>query len=222
MYTEVLAVTLFVFVASFILSAILTLTYLRSGKNSVLMWSSGMWLFAVSVLLEIIFALGIYRESLIDLYLFLVAILVQLLSMGSVLLLKSRRLTGIYAVYSVAADIFLLYSLITTHIGSILQGGVVFGALPMAVITGSSLVTFPAAVALVAISALSYRRSRNTKLLSIIVGTVVVSVAGTLYIVSFPAFLYVAELVGIILLWAGFVDFGVLRKISMISGEASN
>jgi hypothetical protein len=55
--------------------------------------------------------------------------------------------------------------------------------------------------------AVSYRKTRNKKLLSIIAGVIVVSIAGTLYIVAFPAFLYYAELAGIALLWLGFVDF---------------
>jgi hypothetical protein len=74
-------------------------------------------------------------------------------------------------------------------------------------------VTFPAAIILILIAALSYRKTRNPKLISIIIGVVVVSVAGTLYIVQFPAFLYYAEFIGILLLWIGFVDFSLIKKM---------
>ncbi|MDE1870492.1 MAG: hypothetical protein KGH71_05965, partial [Candidatus Micrarchaeota archaeon] len=67
--------------------------------------------------------------------------------------------------------------------------------------------TFPAATVLVIVAAMGYRRTRSLKMVSIIAGVVVVSVAGTLYIASFPSFLYYAEFAGMLLLWMGFYDF---------------
>ncbi len=213
MYGEVFGVTVFVFAASFLLSTIISYSYMGSRGKSVLFWALGMWLFAAAAFLEILYSAGIYSEFLIDLYLFLVAFLVQLLSMGSVLLVKSTLIARAYAVYSIAADIFLVYALASTTVGNLLLDGVVHGSIPLAVIAGSSAITFPAAVILVAVSAISFRRKRCWKLLSIITGTVVVSAAGTLYIASFPSLLYVAELVGIVLLWAGFVDFSSIFRL---------
>ncbi len=72
------------------------------------------------------------------------------------------------------------------------------------VVVSSSFVSFPAAFFIILIAALSYKKSRNIKLLSIIAGVIVVSIAGTLYIAAIPVFLYYAEFIGILLLWIGF------------------
>lgn len=91
--------------------------------------------------------------------------------------------------------------------GNILSSRVVYGSLPLPVVIASSIITFPAAVILVVIAIISYRRSRNAKMVGIILGTLVVSIAGSLYIAAFPPPLYYSEFSGIILLWLGFVDF---------------
>lgn len=216
-FEQALAVTVLVFVASFFLSAVLTVNYLRTKNGSALFWASGLWLFAFTALEEVLFAAGIYSEFLIDLYLYLVALLVLLLSVGSLLLLKSERLVRIYAIYSVIVNVFLIYALASTTVGNALDNGVVFGMLPMMIIAGSALITFPAAVILIVVAAISYRKRRSWKLISIILGTVIVSVAGTLYIASFPSFLYIAELIGILLLWAGFVDFSSILRLAGVA-----
>jgi hypothetical protein len=206
----VLGSTLFIFFASSVLAALLTKNYTGGKNRSFLYWSVGMWLFAFAVLLEVVFSFSIYVPILMGAYLFSVAVLVQMLSIGSLNLLKKKGFMVSYAIYSVIADIFLLFSLTYTPVGNILIGGVVFGALPLLVTVASSLVTFPAAAILIVTAILSYRARKSNKMLDIIAGTVVVSIAGTLYIAAFPAFLYYAEFIGILLLWLGFVNFRAL------------
>ncbi len=106
----------------------------------------------------------------------------------------------------------MVYSLCVSNIGNILINYVVYAPLPSLVIIASSTVTFPAAAVIIAVAALSYKSTKSRKMLSIITGVVIVSIAGTLYIAAYPEFLYYAEFVGILLLWLGFFDFGVLRK----------
>ncbi len=202
--------TMFIFLASSVLASLLTKNYVRSKNKSFLYWSAGMWLFAFAVLLEVVFSFSIYMLILIQIYLFVVAVLVQMLSIGSINLLKKGRFIVSYVVYSLVVDIFLLGSLAYSPVGNILLGGVVFGALPLPVTLASSAVTFPAAAILIVTAAFSYRRRKSYKMIFIIAGTVVVSIAGTLYIAAFPAFLYYAEFIGILLLWMGFVDFKTL------------
>lgn len=222
MYSETLGITIFVFVASALLSGIITVSYLRTRQQSALFWSLGMWLFAVSVLLEIIFAYGLFTEILIDVYLFLVALLVQFLSLGSIMLRKPGRVRNLYWIYSIATDVFLVAALAMTHTGNIIKDGVVSGNIPMLAMIGSVLITFPAAIVLVVVAAISFKNSRNPRMLSIILGTIVVSVAGTLYIAAFPSFLYLAELIGILLLWIGFVNFSVLFKHMEVSKHVNS
>ena len=54
-----------IFVLSAILAAYLTMNYVAKKTRSLLYWSAGMWVFAISVMLEIVFALGIYSQPLI-------------------------------------------------------------------------------------------------------------------------------------------------------------
>jgi hypothetical protein len=169
-----------------------------------------MWLFALASFLEILFSAGMYNIPLIDIYLFSVAVLVQLLSLGSLALTRKDSIFRVYAGYSIASDILLSVTLVVYPVGYVLTNGVVFGLLPLFVTIVSSIITFPAAVILIVVGALSYRTGKDTRMLSIIAGTIVVSIAGTLYIAAYPAFLYYAEFIGIVLLWLGFVDFRYL------------
>lgn len=200
----VLIATVLTFLLSIGLSIGLTGKYLKKRQTSLLFWSLGLWTFALTVLFEIVFALGIYSTFLIDAYLFLVAILVELLALGSIQLVKSDKLKIGYYVIALIGAVATLYSLLASNVGNLMIGSVVAGLPPDLVIYASSLATFPAALVLIGVAAVGFRRTKSLKMLSIIAGVIVVSVAGTLYIASFPSFLYYAEFVGILLLWLGF------------------
>jgi len=203
----VLFATVLTLILTFGLAVALSRKYTERRSMSLLFWGLGIWTFTVTVLLEVLFGLGIYSPMLINSYLFLVAILVELLALGSIQLVKSvliKRAYYIIAAIGAAATALSVYSV---NVGNLLVGGVVAGIPPYNVIYASSLATFPAAIVLIAVAAIGYKRTRNIKMLSIIAGVVVVSVAGTLYIASFPSFLYYAEFAGMLLLWLGFYDF---------------
>ncbi len=138
-------------------------------------------------------------------YLTAVAFLVSFLALGSTALLKNRKIFNYYAIFFILSAAFVVYSLITANIGNILTNYVVFGVLPVLVVISSSIMTFPAAGILIAVAVISYRKTSNKKMLSIIAGVVVVTIAGSLYIAHFPAFLYYSEFIGILLLWLGFI-----------------
>ncbi|MCL5100494.1 MAG: hypothetical protein M1122_00880, partial [Candidatus Marsarchaeota archaeon] len=167
--------------------------------------ATAIWIFALGVFIEIVFAYGIYSQDLIRSYLFLVAVLVELLALGSMQLAKNRNAKKVYNVFVILSTMLLAYSLMISNIGNIITDYVVFGLLPISVVITSSIITFPAAIILIAVAMKSYLVKRSSKLLSIIAGVIIVSIAGTLYIVQYPAFLYIAEFVGILALWYGFV-----------------
>ena len=131
--------------------------------------------------------------------------LVELLALGSMQLVKNRNAKKVYNVFVILSTLLLAYSLMISNIGNIITDYVVFGLLPISVVITSSIITFPAAIILIAVAVKSYLVKRSSKLLSIIAGVIIVSIAGTLYIVQYPAFLYIAEFVGILALWYGFV-----------------
>lgn len=196
--------TAIIMVLSILLSAFLTRSYLSRRTPNYASWSIGLWLFTVGVLEELLFSVGIYSQILIKSYLAIVALLVQFLAIGSLQLSGWKKVLKGYYVYSVAATVFLFASLAVSDIGNVISSYVVFGVLPILAIISSSFITFPAAIFILVVAAVSFRKTHSYKMLSIIVGVIVVSVAGTLYIAKFPAFLYYAEFVGILLLWAGF------------------
>lgn len=160
--------------------------------------------FAVGVLLEAAFAFGIYPILLVDIYLFIAALLVELLALGSMELVSSKAKKRAYRVFCAASTAFLAYALLAYGGTNIVQNYVTLGNPTLPVIIASSVITFPASLILITVAALSYGKTRNPKMLSIVTGVAVVVLAGTLYITSFPAFLYIAEFIGILLLWIGF------------------
>ena len=186
------------------LTVVILKKYLKTQYLSLFYWSLGLIVFTFAVLLEIIMAANIFSRFLIDFYLFLVAILVNFLALGSFALFGNRKFLFYYNIYSIISIIFFIITLIIYPVGHIIIHHIVFGPLPLMIVISSSAITFPAAVLIIIIAAISYRKSKNAKLLSIIAGVLVVSTAGTLYIAAIPVFLYYAEFIGIVLLWVGF------------------
>jgi hypothetical protein len=204
--------TALTFVLAAILSASLTQNYFQRRSKSYMFWSIGLWLFALSVLEEFLFSSGYYGEALIRSYLGIAVILVEFLALGSIQFVKSSKLKTVYYIFSVAATVALGYFLGTETIGNILDNYVVYGTIPLSIVTVSSIITFPAVIVLIVTAAFSYRRTKNPKMLSIIVGVVITAIAGSLYITQFPAFLYYSEFIGILLLWLGFFNFPSRKK----------
>ena len=197
--------TVVVFAASLLLAVVMSNRYMKKRSIPLLFWSAGMWLFSLGVLMEIVFALGIYSQLLADSYLLVVALLVNVLALGSIQLVSSKRIKKSYYAFSIVSVFLLLYSLATTNQGNMIQNYVLAGVPAVSVIIASSLITFPAAAILLVVAYLGYRKRKDKRLLSIIAGVIIVSVAGTLYIAAYPAFLYLAEVAGIALLWYGFM-----------------
>jgi hypothetical protein len=208
--------TLLILALSVVLAAFLTLNYTQRRTRSYLFWSTGLWLFALGVLEEFLFSSGYYSEFMINFYLGITALLVELLALGSISLLASKMAKSAYYVFSALSALALLYVLGTETVGNILVNHVVYGALPLGIVSVSSVITFPAAFVLIVTAALTYRRTKNRKMLSIIAGVAVVSIAGSLYLVQFPAFLYYSEFIGILLLWLGFFDVSPKRTLRVL------
>ncbi|MDE1846139.1 MAG: hypothetical protein KGH53_02575 [Candidatus Micrarchaeota archaeon] len=197
--------TIIIALLAIALAVVIVQNYLRKNSASKLFWSLGMITFAVSTVLQIPFAYGIYSTLLISLYLFLVVLLVQLFALGSIQMVKNGNIRHFYYGFTIFASALTLYSIVSSKIGNLLIGNVVAGLPPDFVLWASSIATFPAALVIIVCAGIAYQRTKQRKLLSIIAGVIVVSIAGTLYIAAFPAFLYFAEFVGVLLLWNGFL-----------------
>jgi hypothetical protein len=196
--------TLVIFILSAILAAHLLGRYRRRAGKSYLFWSAGVWVFAVSAFLETLFALNVYNALLMDTYLFLVVLLVELLGLGSVQLVESLSAKRAYYAFFAITLVATLYSVYSSKPVDLVTDYVVALPPPLLVTVTSTIGTTIAAAAILIIAVMGYRKTKNKKLLSIITGVVVVSIAGFLYIAAFPALLYYAEFVGVLLLWFGF------------------
>lgn len=201
---ESLAVTSVVLALSAVLALVLFRSYLRKRRGSTLFWSLGMIAFSAGVLMEVLFALDVHPLALVDAYLFDAALLVELLALGSMQLVSSRRKRLAYYVFCVVTTAFLAYSLLAYGGVNIVESYVAAGEPSLQAILASSAITFPASVLLVAVALFTYSKTRNPRMLATVAGVAVVVVCGTLYIAAFPAFLYVSEFIGIVLLWFSF------------------
>jgi hypothetical protein len=166
------------------------------------------------VFIEILFAFGAYSGFLGNSYMLFVALIVEFLALGSINMVKRLLIRKTYYIFCVISTIFLIYVIIISpNIPIVNNARIAFTVTSLLVSIASSIITFPAAAILVIVAALSYKRTRNVKMLSIIAGVIVVSIAGGLYIEAIPAFLYYSEFIGIVLLWLGFFNFDKVKRI---------
>ncbi len=168
-------------------------------------WAVGLALVVVTLLEEAVFYGGLASVPYLRAYLFLVAVLVGALSLGSVQFwtrpLYRRAYAGYVVAVSGATGIACAFAPVSL---STIVGGVVTGALPLSIVLTSSLVTFPAAVVMVVGSLRDAVRTRVWRRLYVASGVIVISIAGGLYIAAFPISLYFAEFAGVVLLFLGF------------------
>ena len=193
-------------VIALLLSVLVLRRYVRETQRCHLYWGVGLLLFFVTLVQEAVLDLGVWSELLIQSYLILVAVLVGILSLGSAELSLHGRWRPLYLGYIGATSVALVVvGLLVPIPGSIVSQGVVSGVPPTSITVLSSIITVPAALLLILSSLYGVVRQRRYHLLFIAVGTAVISAAGALYLVSFPASLYYAEFAGMLLLFLGFV-----------------
>jgi hypothetical protein len=205
--SAVIAVSLVVLSGIALVLAVLVLRRYRAEHRACyLYWGSGLFLFFVTLVEEAVLDFGVWSQPLIQSYLILVAVLVGILSLGSAEMSLAPRWRWPYFGYITATSVALVVLGFTVTIPtSIMTEGVVSGLPPTSIDVVSSLITFPAAILLIVSALYGAVKQHRPNLLYIAVGTGVISAAGTLYLVSFPATLYYAEFVGILLLFLGFV-----------------
>ena len=137
-----------------ILSFLLSYLLLKKRKISIsyLFWGIGVALVGFTVLQESIIYFNYWSELFIQLYVFLIAILVGILSIGSVLMLKSSKIKYIWIGYiTIVGIITLLYSFTLPIPKSIIVNGIIINnvVLPTPDVIASSLLTIPAAFTII-------------------------------------------------------------------------
>lgn len=185
--------------------------YLGGAPATQAMWGSGLALASAAMAIETVVYVGIVSVPILQAYVFLSAALVGVLSLGCTPILGRALLARAYTAYiAVACAVVAVGSFLTPLPLSMVSGGIIAGDPPAILLILSTLVTGPATVVLLGAAAISLRRSRRWQTMLMIAGALVLGAGGTLYIASFPVFLYYAEFLGIVLLFAGLVSLSKL------------
>ena len=215
--------TILIFLVNALLALLLTRYYIQDKKNvSYLLWSAGLRFFAIAVILEILFAFGVYSDFLVKVYLFTIAMPLLAFSLGHIQFVKSERIKKYYYYYCIAFAFFLLYALYTSNVSNLLTNYVVYGRLPQLVYLGSSILTLSASAVLFLVAFGLYSKRKEKLFLAIIPGVIVFWVANIIHIEISQLFIYYLDLLAIIFIWLALVGFTKIRKMQSVnSGNPS-
>lgn len=178
----------------------------RDHVRSQAAWGVGLGLAAAATAVELVVYLGTVELPLLQAYVFFSAAIVGVLSLGCTRVIRSPRFRVGYTSYTIAACALVGALSFTTPLSrGMVSGGVIMGNPPLTLLVLSSLVTVPATVVLLAAVVISLRKSWQWRTVMMGVGACVLAAGGALYIASFPAALYYAEFLGVILIFLGLV-----------------
>jgi hypothetical protein len=196
--------------------------FVRDRAASQLAWGIGLGLAALATAVELVVYAGVVNRTLLQAYVFLSAAIVGILSLGCTRVIRSTRFRAGYTVYSLAGCALVGgLSFATPLPTSMVSGGVITGNPPLTLLVLSSLVTGPATVVLLGAVVISLRRSWQWRTVMMGLGATVLAAGGALYIASFPAALYYAEFLGVILIFLGLVNLPQAVPIPAAAGAGT-
>lgn len=202
-----------IFLVNAALAMLLTRFYLKDRSISSLIWGAGMRFFAIAALLELLFAFGVYSGFLAKVYLFAIAMPLLIFSIGHMQFAKSKKVKQYYYYYCIVIAFAFLYIVSTANFGSIFQQYAVYGAMPIAVTALSLLIGISACIVLAAVAIGYYSVKRKWRMLAVIPGAALFLLNNALHLAALsPALLYYYQLLGIMLLWLGFVGFAGVKE----------
>src|SRR5437870_9766882 len=216
MSTEGAAVSLGATVVSLIFAALVLNQWISRRKPFQLAWSAGLALYGVAAFTQFLAEAYGWTSSTYKAYYVVAAPLVAVLGIGSVLLIHRRAGLG-FALYTLVlfAGFVVAVAGATVNTAALSSSIPVAGtALPDNVRIFSPLFTIPGSVALIGIAAYSYWRSRLSFNLWIGIGALIVAAGGSLARFNISWALYVGELVGIAVMFEGFLRSQDLAKVS--------
>ena len=188
--------------------------WLVRRKSFQLAWSLGLALYAIAAFTQFLAETYGWSVSVYKAYYLVAAPLVAVLGIGSILLVHRRAGIG-FALYTLI--IFAGFAVAIT--GATVNTDALQSALPVAgtalpdnVRIFSPLFTIPGSVALIGIAAYSYWRTRLLFNLWIGIGALIVAAGGSLARFNVSWALYIGELVGIAVMFWGFLASQDLAK----------
>lgn len=180
--------------------------WLGARKPYQLAWTIGLGMFTVAAFTQFLAEAYGWSEAIYRAYYFVAAPLVAVLGVGSAFLLK-RKAGLALAVYTVVLTIGFAWVVFTATINPVmLEQGIPGGsAFPESVRVWSPLFTVPGSLALIGIALYSYWKTRLSFNLWIAAGAIAAAGSGSLSVLGLTWVLYLGELVGIALMFWGFL-----------------
>ncbi len=220
MSPEGAAVSLAATVISLAFAGLVLRQWLAHRRPYQMAWTVGLGMFAAAAFTQFLaeaygWSDGVYRA-----YYFLAAPLVAVLGVGSTFLV-SRRGGILFTLYTVVLAGAFAWVVVTAPVdASVFSQGIPGGAgFPESVRIWSPLFTVPGSLALILIALYSYWRSRLTFNLWIAAGAIVAAGSGSLSVFKITWVLYLGELIGIALMFWGFLESREPAKAPRVSSE---
>ncbi len=204
--------TLAIFLVNALLAYLLSRLYVSNRKSmSYLIWSSGLRLFAISAILELLFSFGVFSDFLAKVYIFTIAMPVLVFSIGYLQFIKSSAAKRYYYYYSTIMALLFAGSLFASR-WTALQQSVSYGLLPPVPLALLAMIAFSSSIILSCIAISNYAKARRGAMLAIIPGILVFYAVSILNLQILQLYSYYLELLGIGLIWVGFVAFSGIRE----------
>lgn len=215
MSLEGAAVSLAATVVSFVFAGLVFRQWFSRRKPFQIAWSVGLGLYAVAAFMQFLAEAYGWTVAVYKVYYIVAAVLVAVLGIGSILLLN-RRAGLAFALYTLVA----FAGFVIAMAGATVSAAALQSSIPVAgtalpdsnVRLFSYLFTIPGSVALIGTAAYSYWRTRLPFNLWIAGGALIIAAGGSLARLNVTWALYVGVLVGIAVMFWGFLASQDLAK----------
>lgn len=192
--------------------------YLERRKTHQLVWTIALLMFAVAAFMEFYSEIAGWNVPMYQWYYVLSASLVGFLGAGTVFLLSNRTVAYGYLGFVTVLTLIMLFKSLNAAImtDAFVPGITVAGkAMPGDVRVFSPFLSGTGTLALVGGALLSWFKTKRTYNLFIAVGPLIIAVVGALARFGMTNYLYLGEMVGLTLLYIGFIKSQeVLRPIN--------
>ena len=194
--------------------------WLERRKPFQLAWTTGLAMFGVAAFTQFLAEVYGWSEGIYRVYYFVAASLVAVLGVGSAFLVN-RRLGLAFALYTTVLGVLFAWvvstaTVVTSALAQPIPAGQGFAE---SVRIWSALFAVPGSLALIVIALVSYWRTRLAFNLWIAAGAVVAAGSGSLATLGVTWVLYLGELIGIALMFWGFLASRELARVSKPSVE---
>lgn len=207
MSVEGAAVSLASTVISIAFAALVYFQWRARHRPYQLAWAAGLAMFAAAAFTQFVAEAYGWSDPVYRVYYFLAAPLVAVLGVGSALLMNRRLGLG-FALYTIVVGLGFAYVVLTASVNESALSAAIPGGegFPTSVRVWSPLFTVPGSIALIGIALYSFWRTRLRFNLWIAAGGVAAAASGGLSTFGLTWVLYLGELLGIALLFGGFLE----------------